>query len=116
VTRRRVGRKARDRIEHFLRADIDNSITRQAYGRALGSFFSFWRTEAGKRVQDIGPLDERDYLEAAKANGLSTATQAAHGRHSHALRPPSHREGSPKLNNRGVLPRLPHVQQPGVVR
>src|SRR5262249_33610552 len=35
------GRNARDRIEHFLRAAIDNSNTRQAYGRALGSFFAF---------------------------------------------------------------------------
>jgi hypothetical protein len=32
------GRKARDRIEHFLRAAIDNDNTRRAYGRALGSF------------------------------------------------------------------------------
>jgi hypothetical protein len=29
-------------------------------------------------VQDIGPLDVRDYLEAAKANGLSTATLKQH--------------------------------------
>src|SRR5215510_8819307 len=28
------GRKARDRIEHFLRAAIDNDNTRRAYGRA----------------------------------------------------------------------------------
>jgi hypothetical protein len=35
------GRKARDRIEHFLRAAIDNDNTRRAYGRALGSFFAF---------------------------------------------------------------------------
>jgi hypothetical protein len=34
------GRKARDRIEHFLRAAIDNNNTRNAYGRALGSFFA----------------------------------------------------------------------------
>jgi hypothetical protein len=32
------GRKARDRIEHFLRAAIDNDNTRRAYGRALGRF------------------------------------------------------------------------------
>jgi site-specific recombinase XerD len=31
-----------------------------------------------ERVQDIGPLDVRDYLEAAKANGLSTATLKQH--------------------------------------
>ena len=30
------------------------------------------------RIQDIGPLDVRDYLEAAKANGLSTATLKQH--------------------------------------
>ena len=35
------GRKARDRIEHFLRAAIDNDNTRRAYGRSLGSFFAF---------------------------------------------------------------------------
>jgi SAM-dependent methyltransferase len=35
------GRKARDRIEHFLRVAIDNDNTRRAYGRALGSFFAF---------------------------------------------------------------------------
>jgi integrase family protein with SAM-like domain len=29
-------------------------------------------------VQDIGPLDVRDYVEAAKANGLSTATLKQH--------------------------------------
>ena len=28
------GRKARDRIEHFLRAAIDNDNTRRAYGYA----------------------------------------------------------------------------------
>ena len=68
------GRKARDRIEHFLRAAIDNENTRRAYGRALGSFFAFLEGGGKERVQDIGPLDVRDYLEAAKANGLSTAT------------------------------------------
>jgi site-specific recombinase XerD len=72
------GRKARDRIEHFLRAAIDNSNTRQAYGRALGSFFAFLEDGGRQRVQDIGPLDARDYLEAAKANGLSTATLKQH--------------------------------------
>jgi site-specific recombinase XerC len=30
------------------------------------------------RVEDIGPLDVRDYLEAAKANGLSTANLKQH--------------------------------------
>ena len=35
------GRKARDRIEHFLRAAIDSDNARRAYGRALGSFFAF---------------------------------------------------------------------------
>jgi site-specific recombinase XerD len=68
------GRKARDRIEHFLRAAIDNDNTRRAYGRSLGSFFAFLEDGGKERVQDIGPLDVRDYIEAAKANGLSTAT------------------------------------------
>jgi site-specific recombinase XerD len=72
------GRKARDRIEHFLRAAIDNDNTRRAYGRALGSFFSFLEDGGKERVQDIGPLDVRDYLEAAKANALSTATLKQH--------------------------------------
>jgi site-specific recombinase XerD len=35
--------------------------------------------DGGKeRVQDVGPLDVRDYLEAAKANDLSTATLKQH--------------------------------------
>src|SRR5262245_4590021 len=72
------GRKARDRIEHFLRAAIDNDNTRKAYGRALGSFFAFLEDGGRERVQDIGPLDVRDYLEVAKANRLSTATLKQH--------------------------------------
>jgi integrase len=72
------GRKARDRIEHFLRAAIDNDNTRKAYGRSLGSFFAFLEEGGRARIQDIGPLDVRDYLEAAKANGLSTATLKQH--------------------------------------
>ena len=72
------GRKARDRIEHFLRAAIDNDNTRRAYGRALGSFFAFLEDGGKDCVQDIGPLDVRDYLDAAKANELSTATLKQH--------------------------------------
>jgi site-specific recombinase XerD len=72
------GRKARDRIKHFLRAAIDNDNTRRVYGRALGSFFAFLEDGGKERVQDIGPLDVRDYFEAAKANGLSTATLKQH--------------------------------------
>jgi site-specific recombinase XerD len=72
------GRKARDRIEHFLRATIDNDNTRRAYGRSLGSFFAFLEDGGRARIQDIGPLDVRDYLEAAKANSLSTATLKQH--------------------------------------
>src|SRR6516165_5299157 len=72
------GRKARDRTEHFLRAAIDNDNTRRAYGRSLGSFFAFLEDGGKERVQDIGPRDVRDYLEAAKANGLSTATLKQH--------------------------------------
>ena len=37
-----------------------------------------WRMEVRERVQDIGPLDVRDYLAAAKANGLSTAALKEH--------------------------------------
>jgi hypothetical protein len=59
------GHKARDRIEHFLRGAIDNDNTRRAYGRALGSF-AFLEDGGKERVQDIGPLDVRHYLEAAK--------------------------------------------------
>jgi hypothetical protein len=44
------GRKARDRIEHFLRAAIDNDNTRRAYGRALGSFFAFLEDGGRERV------------------------------------------------------------------
>ena len=72
------GRKTRDRIEHFLRAAIDNDNTRKAYGRSLGSFFAFLEEGGRVRVQDIGPRDVGDYLEAAKANGLSTATLRQH--------------------------------------
>jgi hypothetical protein len=46
--------------------------------RALGSFFAFLEDGGRERVQDIGPLDVRDYLEAAKVNGLSTATLKQH--------------------------------------
>src|SRR5262245_55447988 len=62
----------------FLRAAIDNDNTRRGYGRALGSFFAFLEDGGRARVQDIGPLDVRDHLEAAKANGLSTATLKQH--------------------------------------
>jgi site-specific recombinase XerD len=72
------GRKAHDRIEHFLRAAIDNDNTRKSYGRALGSFFAFMEDGGKERVQDIGPLDVCDYLDAAKTNGLSTATLKQH--------------------------------------
>jgi len=51
------GRKAHDRIEHFLRAAIDNDNTRRAYGRSLGSFFAFLEDGGKERLQDIGPLD-----------------------------------------------------------
>src|SRR5689334_7639635 len=57
------GRKARDRVEHFLFASIDNANTRKAYGRALASFFTFLEDGGRGRVQDIGPLDVRDYLD-----------------------------------------------------
>jgi site-specific recombinase XerD len=72
------GRKARDRIEHFLFASIDNANTRKAYGRALASFFTFLEDGGRERVQDIGPLDVGDYVETGKANGLSTATLKQH--------------------------------------
>ena len=72
------GGQARDRSEHFLRAAIDNDNTRRAYGSALGSFFAFLEDGGKERVQDISPLAMRDYLEAAKANGLSTAALEQH--------------------------------------
>jgi hypothetical protein len=68
------GRKVRDCTEHFLRAAIDNSNTRQASGRALGSCFANLEDGGRERVQDSGTHDVRDYLEAATADGLSTAT------------------------------------------
>src|SRR5262245_39236376 len=72
------GRKVRDRIEHCLRAAIDNDNACRAYGRGLGSFFAFLENGGRLRIQDIGPLDVRDYLDAAKANGRSTATLKQH--------------------------------------
>ena len=54
--------------------DADVSHPRVLYGRALGSFFAFLEDGGRERVQDIGPLDVRDYLEAAKTNGLSGKT------------------------------------------
>jgi site-specific recombinase XerD len=72
------GRKARDRVEHFLFASIDNANTRNAYARALASFFAFLEDGGRGRLHDISPLDVRDYLEAAKANSLSTATLKQH--------------------------------------
>src|SRR5262245_5657806 len=69
----------RDRIEHFQRAAIDNDNTRRAYGRALGSFCSFLEDGGKEPVQDVGPLDVRDYLGAAKASGLSTAKSLQRG-------------------------------------
>jgi hypothetical protein len=47
------GCKARDRIEHFLRAAIDNDNTRRAHGRSLGSFFAFLEDGGRTRIQDI---------------------------------------------------------------
>jgi len=38
----------------------------------LGSFFAFLEDGGRARIQDIGPLDVRAYLEVAKADGLST--------------------------------------------
>src|SRR5262245_45830684 len=72
------GRKARDRIEHFLRAAIDNDNTRRAYGRAVGSVVAYLEGVSRAGRQDSGALDVRDYLEAAKGNGLSTATLKQH--------------------------------------
>jgi integrase/recombinase XerD len=40
--------------------------------------FAFLEDGGKERVQDIGPLDVRDYVEAAKTNGLSTATLKQH--------------------------------------
>jgi len=65
------GRKARDHSEHCLHAAIDN--TRQAYGRALGSFFANLEDGGRERAQGVATIDVCDYLGAAKANGHSTA-------------------------------------------
>jgi hypothetical protein len=73
------GRKTRDRIEHVLHAAINNSNTRIAYGRALASFFAFLEDGGTGRVQNIGPLDVRDYFEAAKGTRLFAATLKQHG-------------------------------------
>ena len=55
----------------FNELPIDNDNTRGAYGRALGSFFVFLEGGGRERVQDIGPLDVRDDLEAAKTNDIA---------------------------------------------
>src|SRR5262249_20397761 len=60
------------------RAAIDNDNTRRAYGRALGLLFAFLEDGGKERLQDIGPLAVRAYLEGAKANGLSPATLKQH--------------------------------------
>jgi site-specific recombinase XerD len=62
------GRKVRDR----------NDNTRGAYGWSLSSFFAFLEDGGRERLQDIGLLDVRAYLEAAKANSLATATLKQH--------------------------------------
>ena len=49
------GRKARDRIEHLLRAAIDNDNTRKANGRSLGSFFAFLEDGAGRAYKTSVP-------------------------------------------------------------
>jgi hypothetical protein len=45
---------------------------------AVGPYFAFLEDGGQERVQDIGALDVRDYLEAAKSNGLSIATLKQH--------------------------------------
>jgi hypothetical protein len=62
-----------ERAQGRVRARSRDDNTRRAYGRALGSFFAFLEDGSREGVQDIGPLNVRDYLEAAKANGLSPA-------------------------------------------
>src|SRR5215510_7873465 len=69
------GRKARDRIEHFLRGAIDSYNTRRAYGRSLGSFFAFLEDGGKERVQDIGPLDVREQTAIAAASKTSQVCQ-----------------------------------------
>lgn len=72
------GSKVHERIKHFFRAAIDNDNTRRAYGRALVSFFAFMGDGGIERLQDVGATDVRDYLEAAKAQGLSVGTLKLH--------------------------------------
>jgi site-specific recombinase XerD len=66
------------RIQHFRLASIDNENTRRACGPALASLFALVKDGGWKRLQDIGPLDAHDYLEAATGHGLSTAIPKQH--------------------------------------
>ena len=58
--------------------DAHNDNTLKGLRPVARPFFAFLEDGGRARVQDIGPLDVRDYLEAAKANGLSTATLKQH--------------------------------------
>ena len=62
------GRKARDRIA------LPSTTTIRGEPTAEPS----WRTEAASACRTSAPLDVRDYLDAAKADGLSTATLKQH--------------------------------------
>jgi hypothetical protein len=77
ASREGLGRKARDRIAHFLRAAIDNDNTKSV-GRSLGSFFAFLDDGGRERVQATGPLDVRDNLEATKPVAFSSPTLKQH--------------------------------------
>jgi Phage integrase, N-terminal SAM-like domain len=53
---------------------IRGEPTAEHWARSLPS----WRTEAASACRTSAPLDVRDYLDAAKADGLSTATLKQH--------------------------------------
>jgi len=75
---RNPGRPRKGGNAHPAFSSGDNENTRRACGRALASFFAFVENGGRDRVQDMGPLDVRDYLEAATGHGLSTAIPKQH--------------------------------------
>jgi hypothetical protein len=78
IGRRQSSRAARPQKAFPARRNRYNDNTRRAYGRALGSFFVFLEDGGKERVEDMGSLDVRDHLEAAKADGLVTGAVLEH--------------------------------------
>src|SRR5215831_16685229 len=81
------GRKARERIEHFLRAAIDNDNTRRAYGRALGSFFAFLEDGGGSACKTSAPSTCATISKPPSQRPFDRHPRAAHGGRAHAVRP-----------------------------